>query len=98
MWKEINYKNIKTFRLDDEPELIHVFSLGENEYMIVHEDAFHLDTGKVEFVNEEDLQDKYKIEIKKETRTLTEDLLKYKQRIDIIKFISERAKTKKDIE
>lgn len=39
----------RTFQLKDEPELIHIKKIREEEYMVVHEDAYGLKTGEVEF-------------------------------------------------
>lgn len=53
-----------TFKLRDEPVLIHVIKTGfENKYMIVYEDAYDLNTGKVEFKTKEELHAEYGIEI-----------------------------------
>ena len=61
-WKEIDGK-VKTFQLDEEPEVIYVIKLRDNEYMVVHEDAYDLHTGKVEFFDKNDLIKRFKIEI-----------------------------------
>lgn len=51
----MNYKEIRpafawrTFQLKGEPELIHIKQVREEEYMVVHEDAYDCRTGEVEF-------------------------------------------------
>ena len=62
-WKEINYKNIRTFQLEDEPELIHIFELRENELMIVHESGTDVGSGQVEFLDIAELENKYNIKL-----------------------------------
>jgi hypothetical protein len=48
-WIECS-SEVKSFRLEDEPELIHVIKTGFNdEYMVVREDAYELNSGKVIF-------------------------------------------------
>jgi len=63
----MDYKEIKsavrTFRDGEEPEVFHLIKIRDNEYMVVHEDAYDLSTGKVEFGNKEDIEKKFKIEI-----------------------------------
>jgi hypothetical protein len=54
----------RTFQWDEEPELIHVIKTGfENRYMVVHEDAYELNLGKVEFLTKEEIKTIYKIEV-----------------------------------
>jgi hypothetical protein len=60
-WKEIESKTW-CFQLSDEPELIHVIKTGfENMYMIVHEDAYQLNLGKVEMGTREEIEQTYQI-------------------------------------
>jgi len=62
-FKEIK-SNCRTFQLDEDPELIHVIKTGfEDKYMVVHEDAYQLDLGKVEFGTKEEIENKFKIEL-----------------------------------
>lgn len=60
-WKPIG--SLKwTFQLDDEPELIHVIKTGfKDTYMIVHEDAFEISLGRVDFHTKDEVETKYGI-------------------------------------
>jgi hypothetical protein len=62
-WKEISGKKIRVFQLDEEPEIIYVIPLRLGEYMVIHDDAYELNTGKVEFLNLEDFKSKYGISL-----------------------------------
>jgi len=63
-WKEIP-STTQRFQLEDEPELIHEIKTGfEDNYMIVHEDAYQYWLGKVEFMTKREIEVKYKIKIK----------------------------------
>jgi hypothetical protein len=56
--------NCKSFQWKDEPELIHVIKTGFNDrYMIVHEDAYELNLGKVEFMTKNEIKQIYKIDL-----------------------------------
>jgi len=56
--------NCRCFQWGDEPELIHVIKTGFNDrYMIVHEDAYELNLGKVEFLSRKEIKDIYKIDL-----------------------------------
>jgi hypothetical protein len=48
-WIEMKNVNVcKSFRLSEEPYLIHVIKTGfKDKYMVVHEDAFEVELGKV---------------------------------------------------
>lgn len=61
-WHEISTSKVKVFQLNDEPEIIYVIKVRPNEFMIVHEDAYDQNTGKVEFLNTKDLKESYGIE------------------------------------
>jgi hypothetical protein len=62
-WKRISNQTW-CFQLSDEPELIHVIKTGFHDlYMIVHEDAYQQDLGKVEMGPKKEIEDKYKIEL-----------------------------------
>lgn len=61
MWNKIKSNKINVYQLDDHPEIIYVIKIRDNENMIVHEDGYDLDTGKVEFLNDEELNNKYKL-------------------------------------
>lgn len=57
---------VKTFRLGEEPELIHVIKTGFNDkYMVVYEDAYELACGEVAFVNAKELLERYGIDCTK---------------------------------
>lgn len=62
-WKEIKSKTW-SFQFGEEPELIHVIETGfKDRYMVIHEDAYELDLGKVEFFNKVELESKFKIKL-----------------------------------
>lgn len=62
-WIEIP-NNTKTFRLEEEPELIHVIKTGfKDKYMVVYEDAYELNLGKVIFGTKKEIDDKFKISL-----------------------------------
>jgi hypothetical protein len=62
-WVEIK-SSVRCFQLADEPELIHVIKTGfRDHYMVVHEDAYEVCIGKVEFHNSVTLKEKYGISI-----------------------------------
>lgn len=62
-WKEINAKKIRAFQLDEEPEMFYLIPLRSPEYMIVHEDAYDLTTGNVDFLNKDEIENKYGIDL-----------------------------------
>lgn len=62
-WKEITTNKVRVFQLDEEPEIFYLIKIRDNEYMIVHEDGYDMNTGKVEFLNKEQVIEKYGIEI-----------------------------------
>lgn len=64
----VNYKEItshcRSFLHKIEPEVIHIHKIRENEYMVVHEDAHDINTGKVEiFFDKEVLENKFNIKL-----------------------------------
>lgn len=62
MWHRLeNNKFVGTFQLENKPELIYIIKIRNDEYMVVHEDGYDLDTGKVEFMNAEKIKSKYGI-------------------------------------
>ncbi len=61
-WKEIKTSKVKTYQLGEEPEIIYLITIRDDEYMIVHEDGFNLNTGKVEFMNAKEVKDNYNID------------------------------------
>lgn len=61
--KEIT-SNCRTFQLGDDPELIHIIKTGfKDKYMIVHEDAYEFMLGKVEFATQQEILDRFKIDL-----------------------------------
>ncbi len=64
VWNEIEANNVKRFQLGSHPEIIYVIKTGfENNYMVVHEDAFEIRIGEVEFFTKEQLKEKFDITI-----------------------------------
>jgi hypothetical protein len=62
--KEIKSKTW-CFQLGDDPELIHIIKTGFKDlYMVVHEDAYQFDLGRVEMGSKLEIESKYKIELK----------------------------------
>lgn len=62
-WKEIP-STAQCFQLGEEPELIHIIKTGfQDMYMVVHEDAYQVAMGKVEFGTKRDIEVRYKIKI-----------------------------------
>jgi DNA polymerase III delta subunit len=62
-WKEIK-STVQCFQLEGEPELIHVIKTGFNDhFMVVHEDAYEMMLGRVEFGTREQVEQKYKIKL-----------------------------------
>lgn len=52
----------KTFRLQDEPELIHVTKTGfKDKYMVVYEDAYELNIGKVTYGTKTEIESRFGI-------------------------------------
>jgi hypothetical protein len=53
-----------TFRLSDEPELIHIIKTGfEDRYLLVWEDAYELMLGKVEILSKKEMEERFQIDI-----------------------------------
>jgi hypothetical protein len=62
-WKELQ-SSARCFQLDGEPELIHIVKTGFSDmYMVIHEDAYQLMLGKVEFGTKLQIEEKFKIEL-----------------------------------
>ena len=60
-WNQIK-ATCKTFQLEDEPELIHVIKTGfEDKYMVVYEDAYEFNLGKVIFGTKAEIESQFKI-------------------------------------
>jgi hypothetical protein len=54
----------RTFQLEEKPEVIHIKQIREEEYMLVHEDAYDIRTGKVEFFfSKKELELTYNLEL-----------------------------------
>ena len=54
----------RTFHLQDEPELIHVIKTGfKDKYMVVYEDAFEVELGKVIFGTKVEIESKFNISL-----------------------------------
>lgn len=62
-WKEIQSDKVRVFQLEDEPEVFYLIKLREDEYMIVFEDEYDIRTGEIEFVNKQQIYDKYGVDI-----------------------------------
>jgi hypothetical protein len=63
VWREINTSKVKTFQLGDEPELLHIIKVRDNEYMVINEDAYDINTGILVFYNKETIKNKFNINI-----------------------------------
>lgn len=63
-WNEITTNKVRVFQLGEEPEIFYLIRIRDNEYMIVHEDGYDMNTGKVDYpLNKEQVIKKYGIEI-----------------------------------
>jgi len=63
-WIHISDNRCLTFQLGEEPEVIHVIKTGfRDRYMVVHEDAYELSLGHVEFCTEKELNEEFKVDI-----------------------------------
>lgn len=61
-WRLVDSSKVRVFSLDEVPEIIYLIKLS-NEYMIVHDDAYGLVTGKTEILSKDMLKDKYGIDV-----------------------------------
>ena len=57
-WKEIQSNKVRVFQLGDEPEIVYLIKIRENEYMTIYEDGYDQNTGKVEFLNKEQVNNR----------------------------------------
>jgi len=57
-WQEIESNKVRVFQLGEEPEVVYLIKIRENEYMTVYEDGYDQNTGKVEFLNKEQVCDR----------------------------------------
>ena len=56
--------NCRTFQFGEDPELIHIIKTGfEDRYMIIHEDAYEFMLGKVEFATQQEVLERFKIDL-----------------------------------
>ena len=62
-WKEIQSNKVRVFQLGEEPEIVYLIKIRENEYMATHEDGYDQNTGKVEFLNKEQVSSRFGINI-----------------------------------
>ncbi len=62
-WREFKSDKVRTFQLDEEPEIIYVINIRKNEYMVVHEDGYDQNTGKVRFYSKNGIKNDYGIEL-----------------------------------
>ena len=62
-WNEIKGKDVRVFQFKDVPEIFYLIPTREDEYMIVHDDAWEINTGKVEHLNSSEIKSKYGIEL-----------------------------------
>ena len=60
-WNEFKSSKIKSYQLGNEPEVVYVIKIRHNEYLVVHEDGYDLNTGKTEFLSAVELKLKYSI-------------------------------------
>lgn len=65
MWHKLEKdKFVGAFQLENEPELIYIIKIRNDEYMVVHEDGYDLDTGWTEWpLNAERIKSKYGIDL-----------------------------------
>jgi len=62
-WEPIDC-NIESFKLGGVPELIHVIQTGfNNKYIVVYEDAYEINLGKVIFGTKEEIEKKFNINL-----------------------------------
>ena len=97
-WKEIK-NNVKTFRLDDEPELIHVIKTGfKDKYLVVYEDGYE-SPNKVISGTKNEIENKFQIELNMKQNVTLSDLAIKSSNGDVWKKIKKRYReNKKSIE
>lgn len=64
MWNKINSSNsyLGCYQLDMEPEVIHIIKFGhEDEFCVLHDDAYDLTSGETEIMTRLEIFDKYGI-------------------------------------
>lgn len=61
IWHEISLSKVRAYQFGDEPEVIYLIKQRDNEYMVVHEDAYDINTGTVEFISEREVMLRYGI-------------------------------------
>jgi len=62
-WKEISGRKIRIFQLADEPYVIYVIPTRIDEYMIVEDNAYEMETGDIEILKGSEFKDKYGIDL-----------------------------------
>jgi NMD protein affecting ribosome stability and mRNA decay len=62
-WKEIQTNKVRVFQLEDELEIFYLIKIREDEYMIVFEDGYDQQTGKVEFANKQQVFGRYGVNV-----------------------------------
>lgn len=67
IWYKIRSNSyIGTYKLNDEPIIIHIIKTGEvnyNNYIVIKDDGWGMNTGKTEILNDKELLEKYKINL-----------------------------------
>lgn len=63
-------KKIRTFQLGDEPKIIYIIPHRFNEYILVHEDPYHLNNDNTEFLKGEEIKEKYKINLSEDIKQI----------------------------
>lgn len=62
-WNRVN-NSVKSFRLENEPEMIHVIKTGfRDRYIVVHEDAYELILGDTQILHRDEIELKYDIKL-----------------------------------
>lgn len=62
-WREIN-NDVKSFRLGDEPELIHVIKTGfKDKYIVAFEDAYEISIGDTFIGSKKVIEEKFNIKL-----------------------------------
>lgn len=47
-WREVKRPKVRVFQRKNEPKLIYVIKVRENKFMVIHEDTYGVNTGKIE--------------------------------------------------
>jgi hypothetical protein len=62
-WVEKECNNVRMFQLMDFPKVFYVIKLRDGYYMLVHDDAHEIGTGKVEILKEDGVKSKYGVNL-----------------------------------